>query len=207
MTSTIISQPNQYVDLPTPVVPVRPTHLDTTGDSGNSNPTYTQQEQMDKVLQMVRLHDAKIAVISNAMDTQNYADYKACATSIATELNKVLSGSKVLVYEYEIKDKDSWFGYMRSGEITYYIFVNLPPYDPSYSNTREGAFFSPRSRRIGEVVVVRERTVATTPGGTRTTSYTPVHYLERFQHLSGHPKDIATKALCHFAGRWLRCFC
>lgn len=165
---------------------------------------YTQQEQMDKVLDTVRDRDAKIAVISNAMDTQNYANYKACATSIATELNKELSGSKVLVYEYDIKNKESWFGHLRSGKTTHYIFVNLPPYDPYYSKTSEEEFFSTRSRRIAEVVVVRERALVTTPGGTRTTSYTPVHYLEKFQHLTGQPKDIASKALCHFAGRWLR---
>ena len=180
--------------------PVRPTHLDTTGESGHNGAIYTRKEQTEKVLHTIRAREVKIAVISNSMETRNYAADKACATSVATELNKMLSGSKALVYEFEIKNKDNWFEYLRSVEVRYYIFVNFPPHD---STTRESEFFSPRSRRISEVVVVRDRklAMATTPGGTRTTSYTPVHYLEKFQHLDGSPRDIASKALCHFAGR------
>lgn len=180
--------------------PIRPTHLDTTGESGYTGAIYTRKEQIEMVLQTIRARDVKIAVISNSMAARNYSADKACATSVATELNKMLSGSKALVYEYEIKNKDNWLDYLRSVEVKYYIFVNLPPHDPYYPSTRESEYFSPRSHRISEVVVVHDRK-ATTPGGTRSTSYTPVHYLDKFQHLDGSPADIASKALCHFAGR------
>jgi hypothetical protein len=206
MTSTIISVPNPAggVELPTPMEgPVRPTHLDTTGESVGSGSMYTHEEQMKKVLHTMRSWDVKIAVIYNAVDSQSFTEDRGCGTSVATELNKMLSGSKALVYEFEIKNKDSWFAHLRRGEVKYYIFINLPPYNPYHSMTRESEFFTPNSKRISEVVVVRERklTTAITPGGTRTTSYTPVHYLEKFQHLEGNPKDIASKALCHFVGK------
>lgn len=204
MSSTNTFSPNSVgrLDFPTPT---RPTHLDTTGDSGGSGTMYTRKEQMEKVLHTMRARDVKIAVISNGMDAQNYTEDKACATSIATELNKMLSGSKVLVYEYEITNRDSWVDHLRSGSVKYYIFVNLPPYDPYHTESSKSDFFDPRSLRIAEVVVVRERSFATTPGGTRTTIYTPMHYLEKFQHLDGSPRDIASKALCHFASEWCMC--
>ena len=182
--------------------PIRPTFLDTSGETHTNSPAYTRHDQMEKVLQTIRSRNVKIAVISNGIGLQGHHAHadKAMATSIATELNQMLSGSHALVYEYEIKERGVWFNYLRSVQVTYYIFVNLPPFDPYSMHTPEREFFNPHSQRIAEVVVIHKRKPATTPGGTRTTAYTPVHYLERFQHLSGSPKDIASMALCHFAG-------
>lgn len=204
MTSTIISQPNPNgtCELPTsgPAQPVRPTHLDTGGLQVQSNPPYSRLDQMTKVIETIRSRDVKIAVITNGIESQTLDKDKALATSIATEVNKMLSGSKALVYEYVIKNKDKWLEYMRSVHVNYYIFIEFPPLCPYQNTTPESEFFSPRSQRITEVVVVRRKRWATTPGGTRVTAYTPVHYLEKFQHLEGNADDIAAMALCHFGG-------
>ncbi len=175
--------------------PIRPTYLET--GEAITNPPCSRKDQMEKVLHTVRERNAKIAVICNGIDSRSYHEDKAKATSIATELNQMLSGSKALVYEYEIKDREVWFRYVRSVQVTYYIFVNLPPYDP-YHSTAESEFFHPASQRVTEVVVVRKRktAAASTPG-----PRLKRHYLEKFQHLGGSPKDVAAKALCHFAGK------
>ena len=161
---------------------------------------YSKSDQREKVLKIIRSRNAKIAVISNG-NCRNSEEDKLQATSITTELNELLSGSKVLVYEYVIENATVWFEYLQSVEVTHYIFINFPLWKPYKNHSPESLFFSPRSHRITEVVVVVERVdQPTTPGGSLLTAYTPVHYLERFQHLSGSPKEIAIKSLCHFAG-------
>lgn len=209
MTSTIFSEPNpnSTLELATPTISHmnRPTHLNTSGITGGTlsfeskQQTYSESDQREKILDIIRSRDAKIAVISNG-NCRNSEEDKLQATSIATELNKMLSGSKVLVYEYVIDDASSWFEYIQSVVVTYYIFINLPLWKPYQKASPESQFFSSRSHRITEVVVVGRTDPPTTPGGSRSTAYTPVHYLERFQHLSGSPKEIAIKSLCHFAG-------
>lgn len=200
---SVLSGPNGLSELPTPNSTnqhTRPTHLNTAGAPHDSLPPYNRREQMRRIVETIRLRDVKIAVISNAIESRTKEEDRAMVTSIATELNRVLSGSKVLVYEYAIKDK-GWFQYLRSVNVTYYIFIGLPPHQDRYQAiTPEKEFFNPRSQRITEVVVVNRNRWATTPGGTRVNAYTPVHYLERFQHLEGNERDIAAMALCHFAG-------
>ena len=207
MTSTIFSEPNpkSSLELATPTIAHmnRPTHLNTSGmmegSSVGSIQTYSELDQKEKILEIIRSRNAKIAVISNG-NCRNSEEDKLQATSIATELNKMLSGSKVLVYEYVIENATTWFEYLQSVEVTYYIFINLPLWKAYQNSSPESLFFSPRSQRITEVVVVGRMDQPTTPGGSRLTAYTPVHYLERFQHLSGSPREIAMKSLCHFAG-------
>lgn len=204
--STLVSQPNPRGswDLLGPSgQPARPTSLDTGGTQLDTSPPCTREDQMRKIVDLIRSRNVKIAVVSNAVNSEFLEEDEARKTSIATELNTVLSGSKALVYEYVIRNKDNWLEYLKSVQVTYYIFIELPPYDPYQTLLPEMEFFHPRSQRIMEVVMVRKRrwAGATTPGGTRINAYTPVqHYLEKFQHLEGSAKDIAAKALCHFAG-------
>ena len=204
MSSTIVSHPNPVGvrDLPTPHV--RPTHLDTSGGVHlEPTPPYTKFDQMKKVVEIIRSRNVKIAVITNGLDSQNLAQDKYMRTNIATELNRMLSGSKALVYEYEIKSRGEWFEHLRSGQVTFYIFIDLPPYTPYQNSTPESEYFNPRSQKITEAIVVRRRLSATTPGGTpRTTAFTPQHYLEKFPHLEGSAQEIAEMALSHFGGEW-----
>lgn len=214
MTSTIFSEPNpnSTLELVTPTISHmnRPTHLNTSGMPGlslESRQEYSESDQREKILEIIRSRNAKIAVISNG-NCRNSEEDKLQATSIATELNKRLSGSKVLVYEYVIENAATWFEYLQSVEVTYYIFINLPLWKPYQNSSSESQFFSARSQRITDVVVVgKMNQTPTTPGGNRSTTYTPVHYLERFQHLSGSPMEIAIKSLCHFAGELRALYC
>lgn len=188
---------------PLPIVAhVRPTHLNTTG-SPSSNPElfamYTQVDQMKKVLDTMRARVTKIAVISSIYSRTPSED-KARATRIATELNRVLSGSNALVYEYTITDTN-WFAYLRGVPVTHYIFVNLPPIDHYADKTSESEFFNSRSPRIIEAVVVRsgEWSLASLTPRARRTAYTPIHYLEKFLQLEGSDRDVTTMALCQFS--------
>ena len=201
--STTTPNHNGFTELSMPQ-PIRPNQLNTGGiQQPETTPPYSRRDQMQKIVETVRSRDVKIAVISNGVGSRTLEEDKALATSIATELNRMLSGSKALVYEYVIKSKDKWFEYLRSVNVTYYIFIELPPHRDQYQNTTpESEFFNPRSQRITEVVVVRRNRWATTPGGTRISAYTPVHYLERFHHVEGNHRDIAAMALCHFAGEY-----
>lgn len=154
-------------------------------------------KQMHKVIETMRSQSVKIAVVFNNIESQ---DRELCRTIIA-ELKRILSGSKALVFEYVIKD-EGWLQYLRSMNVTHYIFIGLPPHQdwhmyPARTLEEEKEFFNPHSKRIMEVVVVNRNRWATTPGGS---VYTPVHYLEQFQHLEGSSSDIAAMALCHFAG-------
>ena len=201
--STIISVPNPsgLSEMSTLVSqPPRPTHLNTGGIQVQAAPPYSRKEQMKKIIDTIRSREVKIAVITNGIESRRQEEDRGLATSIATELNKMLSGSKALVYEYVIKSRDNWFDYLRSVNVTYYIFIELPPHREYQAATPESDFFNPRSSRITEVVVVRRNRWATTPGGSRISAYTPIHYLERFQHVEGSARDIAAMALCHFAG-------
>ena len=179
--------------------PVRPSYLKTDALQTQNLP-FSQVDQMQKIVDTIRSRDVKIAVIKNMTDPHWSEEDRAHATGIATELNKMLSGSKALVYEYAIRSVEGWLEYLRNTKVTYYIFVELPPFE-SYSRSPENDFFDPRSQRITEVVVVRRVgwRNATTPRGTRITAYTPVHYLEKFLHLEGSDREVAAMALCHFA--------
>ena len=182
---------------------VRPTQLNTGGVQVPDDSTpFSQEDQIRKTVDMVRSSVVKIAVISNGTDRHQSEQYKHQVTCIATELNKLLSGSKALVYEYEITNH-GWLNYLRSVKVDYFIFVGLPPY-VGYTTTKtaEEEFFNPKSIRITQVVVVRKEgwDKVSTPGGTRITAYTPVHYLTKFLHLDGSDYEIAVKALGHFSG-------
>lgn len=202
--STIISQPNPVgIRELSAGTHARPTQLDMSGGTHlEASPPYSRSDQARKIIEIIRNRHVKIAVIINGMDSKDPTGDKALATSIATELNRMLSGSKALVYEYTIVNKD-WFDYLRSVQVTYYIFIDLPPYTPYHNSTPESEFFNPRSQKITEAVVVRRRPAATTPGGTpRTTAFTPVHYLEKFVHLEGNPSVVSEMALSHFGGEY-----
>lgn len=156
-------------------------------------------DQMDKIQEMMRARDMKIAVISSAL-SENPQEDKARATRIATELNKVLSGSKALVYEYNIVDTN-WFTSLLDDPVSHFIFVNLPPVGQYIDKTPESDFFNPRSPRIIEAVIVRsgDWSFSSLPARSRRTVYTPTHYLEKFLQLEGCDKKVTSMALCHFA--------
>ena len=180
--------------------PARPTHLDTSG-SPMSNPEYSRTSQMSQVLESIRSRDIKIAVICDER-SKNYEQEKTRVTSLATELNRVLCGSKVLVYEYTIsQSKFAWLSYLRDRSITHYIFVGLPQMQ-SYSSEKspESDFFNPKSPRILQCVVVRNEDWSLEPPiMARRTVYTPSHYLEKFLQLEGCDKDVTGMTLSHFS--------
>ena len=142
-------------------------------------------DQMKKVFEIVRSQDIKIVVISNGVESLDLEEDKALGTNIATELNQILSGSKALVYEYVIND-DKWLDYLLGVGASHYIFIGLPPHDEAIC---ESEFFYRRSSKITEVVVVGKYQRSE-----------PVHYFDRYLHVEGSPRDIACKALAHFAG-------
>ena len=184
-----------------PIGPLRPTHLDTTGSSSDHElfATYSRMDQMKKVQSTMRACDMKIAVICSASSETPRED-KARVTSIATELNRVLSESKVLVYEYTIVDT-TWFSYLQQVPVTHYIFVNLPPVDQYNNKTPESEYFDPRTSSITKAVVVRSGNwnFMSVPAKVRRTAYTPVHYLEKFLQLEGSHVDVTGMALSHFS--------
>ena len=145
---------------------------------GDKPSSYSREEQMLQVIENIRSQALKIAVISNVTD-------QPLATDVATELETNLSGSKAVAYEYIIKDKKKWFDDLQRANVTHYIFISLPPHR---EQAPESEFFNPCSQRITEVVVVNKnlRSVG--------------HYLEYFQHVEGHEKDVVAMTLCHFAG-------
>ncbi len=200
-----VSRIHELPSLPSLPPHIRPTHLETGSERVlTQQPTsvYSCNDQLDKILDIIRSREVKIAVISNRLDSRFPDEDRGRVTGIATELNKMLSGSKALVYEYAI-DNDQWLTYLRRVGVTYYIFVEFPPLQPySTVKTVESEFFNSKSQRITEVVVIRRGGLdeVTTPGGSRVTTYTPVSYLRDFLHLDGNDKDIAIKSLCHFAG-------
>ena len=139
---------------------------------------------MERVTKVVRSQNMKIAVISNG--TESHKEDRGLSEGIATELNRVLSGSKALAYVYVIREADEWFKCLQRAAVTHYIFIGLPP---CIRGGPEVKYFSPSSQRTMEVVVVGMASVST-----------PEHCLQHFLHLEGNALDIAGMALYHFAG-------
>lgn len=183
--------------------PTRPNHLDTSGTPSLTNPEYSRFNQMNQVLETIRSREMKIAVICDER-SKDYAEEKLRVTSISTELNRVLCGSKVLVYEYTItkSTRVPWLSYLRDRAITHYIFVGLPQVTQYFSErSPERDFFNPKTGRVLQCVVVRNEEWNLEPlvAPARRTTYTPTHYLEKFLQLEGCDKDVTAMALCHFS--------
>lgn len=144
--------------------------------------SYSRKEQMVKVIETVGSLNLMIAVIYNTDD-------KPLAVGVVTELNKILSGSRALVFECVTKD-NKWFSNLRRTIATHYIFIGLPPQDVTVA---ESKFFDPNSPMMTKVVVVSRNRWQQGPSAEG-------HYLDKFQHVEGSKKDLAAMALYHFAG-------
>jgi len=181
--------------------PTRPTYLNTSNTPSQSSQEYTRVNQMNKVLETIRSRDMKIAVTCDER-SKNHAQEKYRMTAIATELNRVLCNSKALVYEFTItSSRGSWLSYLINQAITHFIFVGLPQVAQYISDkSPEKEFFNPKTTRILNCVVVREKGWSLEPPVSgRRTIYTPSHYLEKFMQLEGCDQDVVSMALSHFS--------